>query len=70
MKNALNIILTILLGIAIFVFIITLSIGLPIYCRFFYYLQIKPLGLPEAAGYDIETIKAAYNQVLDLDAKP
>lgn len=66
----LNKFLTALFGVAVFFFIITFSIALPIYCRFFYYLQIKPLGLPEATGYDIETIKAAYNQVLDFLTLP
>lgn len=66
----LNKILTAVFGVAVFFFIITFSIALPIYCRFFYYLQIKPLGLPEATGYDIETIKAAYNQVLDFLTLP
>jgi integral membrane protein (TIGR01906 family) len=66
----LNKFLTALFGVAVFFFIITFSIALPIYCRFFYYLQIKPLGLPEATGYDIETIKSAYNQVLDFLTLP
>lgn len=57
--------LTVLLGIAIFLFIITASIALPIYCRFFYYLHINALNIPEITGYDYTTIKEAYNQVLN-----
>ena len=70
MKKALNIILTILLGIAIFVFIITLSIGLPIYCRGFYYMQIEPLNIPQNTGFTVEQIKLSYNQVLDYLVLP
>ncbi len=59
-------ILTVILGIAIFLLIITFGISLPIYCRFFYYLQINPLGIPESTGYDYSTIKTAYDEVLNF----
>lgn len=70
MKDFLSITLSVLFGLAVFFFIITFSIGLPIYCRFFYYLQIKPLGLPESTGYDYATIKNAYDQVLNYLTMP
>lgn len=70
MKNVKNILLTILFGVAVFFFIITFSIGLPIYCRFFYYLQIEPLGLPQATGYDYQTIKEAFDQVMNFLTLP
>ena len=70
MKKFLSISLTTLFAIAVFFFIITFSIGLPIYCRFFYYLQIKPLGLTESTGYDYNTIKTAYDQVLNYLTLP
>jgi integral membrane protein (TIGR01906 family) len=70
MKKALPIILSSLFGIAVFFFIITFSIGLPIYCRFFYYLQIEPLGIPETTGYSYEQIKFAYDQVLNYLTLP
>lgn len=63
-------ILTVLFGIAVFFFIITFSIGLPIYCRFFYYLQIEPLNIPQATGYDYETIKEAFDQLLNYLTMP
>ncbi len=59
-------ILTAVLGVAIFFLIITFGISLPIYCRFFYYLQIEPLGIPQATGYDYDTIKAAYDEMLNF----
>ncbi len=65
-----NNILTVVFAIAVFFFIITFSIGLPIYLRFFYYLQIEPLGLPEYTGYDYQTIKAAYDEVLNFLTLP
>ncbi len=70
MKKALPIILTVLFGLSVFLFIITFSIGLPIYCRFFYYLQIEPLGIPKATGYSVQQIKSAYDQVLNYLTLP
>lgn len=70
MKKTLPVILTVIFGVAVFIFIITFSIGLPIYCRFFYYLQIEPLGIPEATGHSTAQIKAAYDQVLDYLTLP
>ena len=61
---------TILFAVAVFIFIITFSIGLPIYCRFFYYLQIEPLGVLEITGYDYETVKASYDAVLNFLTLP
>lgn len=49
---------------------LTFSIGLPIYCRFFYYIQIKSLKMEEATGYDYATIKAAYDDVLNYLTLP
>ena len=61
---------SILFGVAVFFLIITLSIALPIYLRFFYYLQINALGLPESTGYDYQTIKSAYDEVLNYLTLP
>lgn len=65
-----NNILTVVFGVAVFFFIISVSIALPIYLRFFYYLQIEPLGLPKSTGYDYATIKAAYDEVLNFLTLP
>lgn len=75
MKNK---ILTILLGVCIAVLIITFSIGLPIYFRPFYYMQIDALEIEEyynsyAKYYNFqdvpevsrEDIIEAYDEVLD-----
>lgn len=67
MKNKL---ITIAYAVAIFFFIISFSIGLPIYCRFFYYLQINTLNLPESTGYSYAQIKQAYDQVLNYLTLP
>ena len=69
-NNALNKSLTALYGIAVFFLIITASIALPIYFRFFYYLHINALGLPESTGYDFATIKAAYDEMLNFLTLP
>lgn len=49
---------------------ITVSIGIPIYCRFFYYIQIRTLGMEEATGWSYETIRAAYDDVLNYLTLP
>ena len=70
MKKFLPACLTALFAVAVFVFIITFSIGLPIYCRFFYYLQIEPLDIPKITGFDYATIKSSYDAVLDYLVLP
>ena len=65
-KNALNTALTVLYIIAVAVLILTFSIALPIYCRFFYYMQINPLGLPESTGLSFAEIKNSYDEVLNF----
>ena len=67
MKNKL---FTALFIVALALFIITFSIGLPIYLRFFYYLQIDALDLPTKTGYSFEQIKEAYDQVLNYLTLP
>ena len=62
MKNKL---LTALFGISLALLIITFSIGLPIYFRPFYYMQIESLEIPKICGEDYQTIKEAYDELLD-----
>lgn len=57
-------------AISLFIFIITFSIGLPIYFRPFYYWHIKPLGLEFASGFSVSQIKEAYNAVLNYLTLP
>ena len=67
MKNK---ILTVIYAVALFFFIITFAIGLPIYCRFFYYLHINALDIPSATGRTYEQIKVAYDQLLNYLTLP
>lgn len=72
-KRAVDISVTVAFCFAVTLFILTLAIGVPIYCRFLYYLQIKTLKLEETTGWSYSTIKAAYDEVLDfllLPGKP
>ena len=48
-----------------FFFIITVSIGLPIYLRPFYYAHIEAYELVEDSGFTHEEIREAYDEVLD-----
>ena len=67
MKNK---IITAVFIIALVLFILTFSIALPIYCRFFYYLQIKPLGLEQKTGWSYDVIKESYDEVLNFCTLP
>lgn len=65
-----NNILSVIFGITLTVLLISFSIGLPIYFRPFYYIQIDTLGMVEDTGYDYGTIKDAYDEVLDYLTVP
>ncbi len=67
MKNK---ILTAIFGVAVFFFIITVSIGLPIYLRFFYYLQIDSLSLPQKTGLSHLEIRTAFDDVMNFLTLP
>ena len=67
MKNK---VLTLLYIIAVAVLILTISIGLPIYVRPFYYMQIKALQLEEYSGYTLSQIITAYDSVLNYLTLP
>ena len=60
-----NRILSLIFALALVLFLITAAISLPIYCRWFYYAHIEPMGLPEYTGYSAAQIREAYDQVLD-----
>lgn len=46
--------------------ILSFSISVPILFRPFYYVQINALDLPERTGWSEETIREAYDEVLDF----
>ena len=64
MKNKL---LTALLGFFVAILIITFSIGLPIYFRPFYYMQIDALDI-EGSEVDRQTNREGYYQYCDEEA--
>ena len=57
--------LSILFALALVLFLITAAISLPIYCRWFYYAHIEPMGLPEYTGFSPAQIREAYDEVMD-----
>ena len=63
-------ILTGILGFFIAILIISFSIALPIYFRPFYYMQIESLNIEEYSGADYDTIKEAYDELLDYLTVP
>ena len=56
--------------ICVFLFLLTVSIGLPIYIRPFYYAHIDALALEELSGYTEPQIRQAYDEVLDYLTLP
>lgn len=62
MKNK---ILSVLFAVSLFFLILSFSIGLPIYCRPFYYAHIDRMELSAKSGFSREEIVDAYNEVLD-----
>ena len=62
--------LAVLFTLAVTVLTLTVSIGLPIYLRPFYYLQIEPLGIPEATGHGYDEIVASFDELLDYLTLP
>lgn len=69
-EKILNKVLTVIILFATVIAIITFSIGLPIYFRPFYYMQIGPLGIEESTGHDRETVIEGYDEVLDYLTRP
>ena len=63
-------ILSAVFALALILFILTVSIGLPIYIRPFYYAHIDALGLDECSGFTKEQIRTAYDEVLDYLTLP
>lgn len=64
-KRALNKLLTVVLSVFLIILVITFSIGLPIYFRPFYYMQIESLGVEADTWHTKEEIKEAYDLLLD-----
>ncbi|AEM68742.1 TIGR01906 family membrane protein [Mycoplasma putrefaciens] len=58
-------IIKILNSIFYFFLIITFSINFVIYFRPFYYWQIKSLNIQQTSGYDYQTIKTAYDSIMN-----
>lgn len=56
---------TILLIVTIILFFLSAAIALPILCRPYYYWQIDALDLVGRTGFDYDTIRAAYDDVMD-----
>ena len=63
--RAVNIAVNVIFAAALFVFLISFAISLPIVNRWFYYIQINTLNLEEASGHTYAEIKAAYDEILD-----
>ena len=62
--------LSLLCMVCVCLFLLTASIGLPIYIRPFYYAHIDALDLEALSGYSGEQIRDAYDEVLDYLTLP
>ena len=63
-------ILSAVFALALILFILTASIGLPIYIRPFYYAHIEPMGLEAYTGLTAEQLREAYDGILDYLTLP
>ena len=61
---------SVLCMVCVFLFLLTASIGLPIYIRPFYYAHIGAFDLEARSGYSEEQIRQAYDEVLDYLTLP
>ena len=62
--------LAVLCAVCLCLFLLTVSIGLPIYIRPFYYAHIDACNLEAISGYSEQEILDAYNEVLDYLTLP
>lgn len=65
-----NCITSYIFAVALFFFILSFSIGLPIYFRPFYYAHIDSLELSEKSGFTESEIRETYDAVLDYLTLP
>ena len=66
MKKFFSVFLSFILVISLAVLTITISIGLPIYIRDFYFTFVKVTDLPTVSGYSYEVIETAFNELMDF----
>ena len=66
MKKFFSVLLSFILVISLAVLTITISIGLPIYIRDFYFAFVKLTDLPTISGYSFEVIETAFNELMDF----
>ena len=59
-----------LFALCLVLLILTMSIGLPIYLRPFYYAHIEAMDLPGYSGYTAAEIRAGYDAILDYLTLP
>ena len=63
-------VLSVLCAVSVFFLLLTVSIGLPIYIRPFYYAHIGAYELEQVSGYSEAQIRQAYDEVLDYLTLP
>ena len=63
-------VLSVLCAVCVFFLLLTVSIGLPIYIRPFYYAHIGAYELEQVSGYSEVQIRQAYDEVLDYLTLP
>lgn len=62
--------IVVIFAVALVLLVLTVSIGLPIYLRPFYYAHIDALELDRASGFTKAQIRTAYDEVLDYLTLP
>jgi integral membrane protein (TIGR01906 family) len=63
-------VIPVIFAVALVLLVLTVSIGLPIYLRPFYYAHIDALELDQSSGFTNDQIRTAYHEVLDYLTLP
>ena len=69
-SDKLSAVATVAFAVAVALFILTFSIGLPIYIRPFYYAHIDDVKYAEYYGWDHEIMREAYDEMIEYCTTP
>ena len=69
-RKRISLVVTVAFALAVALFILTFSIGLPIYIRPFYYAHINDVQYADYYGWDYDIMKEAYDEMIEYCTTP